>query len=99
MTTITISQDMRQRVNTGATLLDQHEPGWASRIHTARLDLWSTADCVLGQLYGDGYNEGLAILLGDEAKAADHGFDTLGTGESYDALTYAWFQAIDERRA
>lgn len=104
-TTLTITEDLRDRVNRGTALLDQHEPGWADHINTALLDLWGCDVCVLGQLYG-GYKQGIRELfnasLQDEAgieQAKAHGFDTHDTSESYDALTYAWLHAIDDRRA
>ena len=51
----------------GSSLLDQLEPGWASKVDLARLDLSSECDCVIGQLHGD-YNLGLIMMNAITAK-------------------------------
>lgn len=38
-------------VQAGGAVLDQHHPGWRTKIDTDRLDIGSGMDCVLGQLY------------------------------------------------
>lgn len=67
-----------QRVERGATLLDQRVPGWHERVDVHRLRLISTADCVLGQLFGHYDVDEAVALAGDEdfdEFAARHGFD------------------------
>ena len=51
------------RVERGVGLLDEHVPGWASRIDVARLDVRSPS-CVLGQLFGSYIDGHIALSLG-----------------------------------
>src|SRR6266567_5538618 len=71
------------RAARGAALLDQHWPGWAHAVEPQRLDLASSEDDVLGQLYGS-LDEGLGELVrldvnpnawADSDWAATYGFD------------------------
>ena len=45
--------DLTQVIENGATKLDAAAPGWVEAVDTARLEMRSTADCVLGQVFGD----------------------------------------------
>lgn len=45
-----------QRVARGIKYLDARHPGWASSVTPDKIDLDSSTNCVLGQVYGD-YNE------------------------------------------
>lgn len=38
-------------VDRAATLLDEHEPGWAGRVDLQNLDMMSCFKCVLGQIF------------------------------------------------
>lgn len=49
------------RVRRGAKLLDKARPGWEKDINLQKLQLSNTAQCMLGQLYGD-YTEGKGLL-------------------------------------
>jgi hypothetical protein len=100
-----ISATIAERVARGAALLDEREPGWWQRIDLDRLYIGSTCDCVLGQLHGGSYVDGvqdLDLLYGTE----DHGFmwHTRGVTD-YDAeeaeaneLEAEWRTLIEERR-
>lgn len=46
----------------GAELLDEKCPGWASEISLDTLDIDSSQNCVLGQLYGD-FSRGAIALF------------------------------------
>jgi hypothetical protein len=43
--------DFKTRANRGARVLDRIYPGWHLRINEAQLDIASTQNCVLGQLF------------------------------------------------
>lgn len=40
-------------VSWAAKALDRAKPGWADRVDVQRIDLWSSDDCVLGQVFGN----------------------------------------------
>jgi hypothetical protein len=41
----------REAAARGAALLDERMPGWANKVDLGRLNLYSTSECVLGQLF------------------------------------------------
>ena len=89
------------RVDMSATGLDEHEPGWASRIIPRRLNIESGEDCVVGQLYGE-YCDGEDRLVakGFPRHKLD-GFHVDGTGplafiENL-LLNHAWRRRIRDR--
>lgn len=59
------------RAELGARLLDDHRPGWATRVDLETLRMANCDRCVLGQVYGE-YSAGLAALR-----------ETLADGETY----------------
>ena len=89
-----------ERVQAGAALLDEKDPGWAIRLpRLSRLAVGagSGANCVLGQLYGhfwDGPRR-LGIRLAD---AEDYGFAEWERGK-VGAVNAAWRAEILSRRA
>lgn len=98
-----------ERVARGAALLDEREPGWHQRIDLETLDMELPCNCVLGQLHhdqddplaGDGYwpaLEELGIPAWPVSKPAAYAFaaDKIG---GYPALTAAWRELIESRRA
>jgi hypothetical protein len=91
-----------ENVERGAALLDRHYAGWEDRIDPDRLDLGSSSDCVLGQLYGH-YGGGLVKVFGNMERVGvkvEHGF-TLGAAPAsghYVPLTAAWRRLIEARR-
>ncbi|HEU5032738.1 MAG TPA: hypothetical protein VFV01_48000 [Spirillospora sp.] len=44
-------EQIRERVAAGAAWLDEKQPGWEARVNTERLNMESTCDCILGQVY------------------------------------------------
>lgn len=74
-------QVARERAERGAARLNEHEVHWRGLINLSRLDMSSTSECVLGQVFDD-YNEGLeALQLPFDGEAYDDvsfGFDTDG---------------------
>jgi hypothetical protein len=73
-----LAGQLLSRVERGARLLDQVEPGWYRRIAADRLAMESCDRCVLGQLHGD-FLEGFRMILRslpnrNRYSAADHGF-------------------------
>jgi hypothetical protein len=75
----------------GAMLLDGEKPGWDRLIYINRLDMSSTVNDILGQLYGD-YDAGLAELRID---GTTYGFS--GRGGEYQALTEEWCRLVTDR--
>lgn len=65
------------RVNRGAALLDEHEPGWEARIVPDDINLACTSFCILGQAFGT-FSKGLEALPGlgrGENNSWRYGFD------------------------
>jgi hypothetical protein len=46
-----VNNNEKQRVQAGAAVLDEHNPGWHNRIDLDTLQLACGCDCVLGQIY------------------------------------------------
>ena len=100
----------RTRVQRGAAILDERDPGWHGRIQSNSLELADGQACVLGQLHGD-YRLGLGrarVLDFSSAPIAslspvDLGFQAnANLGEAIEALDYAfltraWREAVRER--
>jgi hypothetical protein len=95
----------------GMEWLDEHMPGWSSRIDVETLDLGEPCRCVLGSLDGNYYEamlraghaevDDLGIIRPDWKWAVDHGFATTSTldFESWDVLTGLWKQRLAMREA
>lgn len=104
----------RERAARGATRLDEARPDWFRDVDPDALDLNSTENCVLGQLY-ESYSEGLMRLklrgtccadCEDGATTpsdADLGFDVFYDREihadAFTALTAAWRDEVTRRLA
>jgi hypothetical protein len=84
-----------KRVENGIKFLDRvMPPKWRQKINLDELSLSSTADCVLGQLYGD-YDDGRYQLDLDGDEAEEYGFVLYGVEErDYWKLTQAWKLAL-----
>lgn len=70
---------LAETVARGIALLDEHGPeGWLEKIDPQDLNLQSTSQCVLGQVYGD-FSVGLEKLLDESGRevilASAYGFD------------------------
>lgn len=90
--------EIRERVERGAALLDERVPGWVDRINVDRLNVSSLFDCPLGQVF-DGFWAGHKRLWGElwmvsEARAC--GFGDLP--KNYPRLNAAWKSLILSRR-
>lgn len=89
---------VEERVSRGAALLDRKVPGWENRIDLDRLDISSTANCILGQLYspttswvGEGYTNLYAVGMGTDISILDEYVD-------FPELKAEWKRVITERR-
>lgn len=49
-----MTTEAQERVSRGATMLDEHWPGWAEKIDPAQIDIGTSHRCILGQLSDDG---------------------------------------------
>jgi hypothetical protein len=86
-----------ERVQAGATLLDEKRPGWWQDVSISNLAMSLGRSCVLGQLFGSFYDgqDDLDLSVEDSVK---HGFDRSSDLE-YTALGNAWKALIRERRS
>jgi hypothetical protein len=98
MTTIAL------RVASGAIYLDSKMPDWHERINVSQLDMHSTSNCVLGQLFGGYWNGLKAVGISTDAKdetAADLGFDYYGLKpieNQAQLMTEAWAKIVRARQ-
>lgn len=60
------------RVNRGAALLDEKQPGWAQSVAPAKLDMASSSFCIIGQSYGE-FTQYYGIPFGMRLLDADLG--------------------------
>jgi hypothetical protein len=91
-------------VDRGIKLLDQRIPNWREKIDLTTLDLASSQWCVLGQVEGHSFYEGMRLLFEDsyiEATtneqsrlAARYGFDVDGLVLDYDSLQEVWEERL-----
>jgi hypothetical protein len=97
-----VANDEAVRVTSGAARLTERRPGWFWEIDLNRLDLKSTTDCVLGQLW-DSYDEGVDALSFDwPDDDRHHGFDAYAddyTPHAFSRLRQEWIRVILELRA
>lgn len=89
------------RAHRGARILDQERSEWYWHIDPTRLDLRSSMDCVLGQVYGSFLAGSIVLSLhtgetGGEDWLIEHGFQALF---SQGKLVRAWRDEIDRRRS
>lgn len=101
--------DIDTHVQHGIALLDAHSPGWRARVDLARLDMESSTDGLLEQLYGTFHDGRIALGLtwnSDETGCAENGFDIAGGPDAlpgvvgkrrWQALTEAWKRALSEQ--
>lgn len=94
-----------RRVVKGAAYLDRKVPGWFKKVKIGnRLLMWSSCDCVVGQLEGNfwltvrRWMGGKRTLEKERAWVVSRGFWTL-LEDDYPPLRRAWVAAIRERRA
>jgi hypothetical protein len=94
---------LTERVARTATLLDARTPGWASRINPETLDIHSSGNCVLGQVYGY-LNTGLEILGLSDGHLGQHGLNSdlwaqFGEPVSKRDVENAWLAEVTARWA
>jgi hypothetical protein len=81
------------QVTRGAKRLTEHfgDDSWKGKIRVDELDMCSTNQCVLGQLFGS-FGNGADALLGEDRGYEDaiyYGFEVMNP-RYYDELTEAW---------
>lgn len=87
--------DVQERVQRGAALLDEKLPGWRSKIDVDTLDIANPYNCIAGQLggpYQDGYVTLRRLGLTYWHEGKEYGFED--RAENYSALTEAWKQEL-----
>lgn len=94
-----------ERVNRGAHLLDEQEPGWQDKVFPDRLSMRNGEFCIIGQVYGS-YDQFIGVpfglgqtLKGSSRLAVDHGFITqlqpAGEDEDmYEGIPWALLDAV-----
>lgn len=102
-----ITQEFKDHVSAGVTLLEEKFPGWENRIDLEMLSMNSFQDCILGQLYS-GYYSGTYLLDLTDEEAARYGFypgdswyDSRGKDENGTSaeITDYWKSVILQKRA
>jgi len=90
---------VKDRVHTGATLLDRVRPDWFRHVDKGLLAIKSCRWCVLGQVYGD-FASGMVTLFGFNGgtteNAMSHGFDASNLPE-ITLIHRAWKEEVDAR--
>lgn len=90
--------DLLERIESGAALLDRQSPGWFRRIDLARLDMKSCTFCILGQLYGSYGNGQRSLGIHYLGGPAAFGFDGKH-GHEFGALAECWRIYMEIRRS
>lgn len=101
---------VRDRVQRGASYLDEVDPGWHRRVNADVLELEDGQHCVLGQLHGEfrlGLGRSRVLTLSSAPRASlspvAYGFKCVeGVSEKwkdrdYELLTKAWREAVRVR--
>lgn len=100
--------ELAECVKRGSTLLDHQQPNWYKNIDLNKLDLSDSDKCILGQTFGNFYENPLVsefILGHDEFYefVEDHGFYLLNEIEYRDygwkLLRELWTDEIKTRQA
>jgi hypothetical protein len=75
-----LSQEQKDRIEAGAKLLDEKNPGWAKAVNQKTFDINSFSHCILCNVYGT-FQRGLLELFPNECQsefecegARNHGF-------------------------
>lgn len=80
-------------VKRGAAFLDEHLPNWRRVVDRERLDLGSSCDCLLGQMFGS-FEDAVVVLDLDDKDAGWFGFYKYGR-QTWDALTAGWRRELE----
>jgi hypothetical protein len=73
--TFVARRTVQDRVARGAALLDEKQPGWASKLNFDIFNIDGCYSCVLGQVFGH-YVRGLDFLQQGNNFSVEHGFIT-----------------------
>ncbi len=92
----------RDLVAAGIKLLDERIPGWEKSIDLEDLELSSSSECILGQLFDHSYGDGLNRL---DIRGEPYGFadyesfvtDRWVDLSTYDLLQEEWVSALEKR--
>lgn len=86
---------LAERVDLGATLLDEKKPGWHEEINTDTLAIHLADHCICGQLFGS-FIVGRQFLGIPRGGGDQYGFNA--PQNSYTDLKNLWVEAIDARK-
>jgi len=105
------AENARERVERGATYLDEVDPGWYRRVDSDTLELGDGRHCILGQLHGEfrlGLGRSHLITMSSAPRAslspANYGFKCMdGVSDEWQARDYAllnaaWKEAVRTRQ-
>lgn len=89
-----------QRVENGCAFLDEHVPGWRSRVDLQSLDASDCWSCVLGQIFGD-FDDAVRLFALSDQQQYRLGFisglkevSATATEKRYQPLIAAWKDAL-----
>jgi hypothetical protein len=94
--------ELAEIVERGAAVLDEAAPGWPDAVNTTRLDVRTSPDCVLGQVFGSYHGARRTLGITD---GAAYGFSLPGgfwdrpLPELWADLNRSWVECIERRRA
>jgi hypothetical protein len=94
-----MTDELAERVERGAALLDERRPGWWDEVDVGSLYLGDPTRCVLGQLWEDSYGVGLKALEMGTDSSDRYGFSLFTGRYKIKTLTNLWRAAIERRRA
>jgi hypothetical protein len=80
-----------ENVKRGMEFLDKVSPGWRERINTESLNIASSRNCILGQIYGS-YDDALSLYPGLMLLSRELGFNA--SIPDCPVLTEAWELAL-----
>lgn len=105
------AEKARERVDRGATYLDEVDPEWYRRVDSDTLELGDGQHCILGQLHGEfrlGLGRSHLITMSSAPRASlspvHYGFKCVeGVSDEwqardYDLLNAAWKDAVQRRQ-
>ncbi len=93
---------VQKRVARGVALLDAYDPEWFNRVDTDRLRMEDVRLCVLAQVVGQDYDQGLTAFGLSCRKSMKYGFDGYRgdefTPNPWNELRREWVRVIDNKR-
>lgn len=97
MSAVDVREILAACVNRGAKFMDEHHPGWHTRVNPGILKIACPSHCVLGQMFGD-YGDGVKYFNLSDEQEFDFGFYNYSAA-SMKILTQCWRAEIISRRA